>query len=107
MPNVSPSLFLTKQELSLPRLNPPFRLVQFWGAGHLACQKGEALFFARGNHIALRVEASPMEHTLATTDPAELIETPPCERVARNLVARSDCRACGGDPVVEFPIAFV
>jgi hypothetical protein len=40
----------------------------------LACQKGEALFFARGNHIALRVEASPMEHALATTDPAELEE---------------------------------
>jgi hypothetical protein len=41
----------------------------------VACQKGKALFFARGNHIALRVEASPMEHALATTDPAELVES--------------------------------
>mgnify|MGYP006142122557 CR=1 FL=1 len=36
----------------------------------LACGKGEGLFFARGNHIALRVVASPQEHALATTDPA-------------------------------------
>ena len=37
----------------------------------LACRRGEGLFLARGNHIALRVEASPLEHALATTDPAE------------------------------------
>jgi hypothetical protein len=49
------------------RLDPPRR-----GEFLLACQKGAALFFARGNHIALRVGASPMEHALATTDPAEL-----------------------------------
>jgi hypothetical protein len=40
----------------------------------LSCRKGEGLFFARGNHIAMRVEASPMEHALVTTDPAELVE---------------------------------
>ena len=34
--------------------------------------QGEGLFFASGNHIALRIEASPFEHSLATTDPAEL-----------------------------------
>ncbi len=38
----------------------------------LACRRGEGLFMARGNHIALRVEASPLGHTLATTNPAEL-----------------------------------
>ena len=35
----------------------------------LACRRSEGLFLARGNHIALRVEASPLEHALATTDP--------------------------------------
>jgi type IV secretory pathway VirB4 component len=40
----------------------------------LSCGKGEGLFFARGTHIALRVVASPEEHALATTDPAELAE---------------------------------
>jgi type IV secretory pathway VirB4 component len=40
----------------------------------LSCGKGEGLFVARGTHIALRIVASPQEHTLATTDPAELAD---------------------------------
>jgi conjugal transfer ATP-binding protein TraC len=38
----------------------------------LGAQKGEGLFFARGSHVALTVEASPLEHRLATTAPREL-----------------------------------
>ena len=38
----------------------------------LGAGKGEGLFFARGSHVALRVEASPAEHRLATTAPREL-----------------------------------
>lgn len=38
----------------------------------LGAGKGEGLFFARGSHLALRVEASPAEHHLATTAPREL-----------------------------------
>jgi hypothetical protein len=38
----------------------------------LGCNKGEGLLFARGAHVALRVEASPREHVLATTNPREL-----------------------------------
>ncbi len=40
----------------------------------LAASKGEGLFFARGSHVALKVEASPLEHRLATTAPRELAE---------------------------------
>ena len=35
----------------------------------LACRPGEGLLLASGDRIALRVEASPYEHELATTDP--------------------------------------
>lgn len=38
----------------------------------LGAAKGEGLFFARGSHVALRIEASPAEHRLATTAPREL-----------------------------------
>ena len=38
----------------------------------LGSNKGEGLLFARGSHVALRVEASPKEHALATTNPREL-----------------------------------
>ncbi|HVA86414.1 MAG TPA: hypothetical protein VNF73_08885, partial [Candidatus Saccharimonadales bacterium] len=38
--------------------------------------KGEGLFFARGSHVVLTVEASPVEHRLATTAPRELFGPP-------------------------------
>ena len=37
-----------------------------------SCGRGEGLLLASGRRVALRVEASPYEHELATTDPAEL-----------------------------------
>jgi conjugal transfer ATP-binding protein TraC len=40
----------------------------------LAAAKGEGLFFARGSHVAIKVEASPAEHRLVTTAPRELAE---------------------------------
>jgi hypothetical protein len=40
----------------------------------LAAGRGEGLFFARGSHVALKVEASPVEHRLATTAPREIAE---------------------------------
>ena len=40
----------------------------------LAAGKGERLFFARGSHLALQIEASPGEHRLAMTAPRELAE---------------------------------
>ena len=40
----------------------------------LGAGKGEGLFFARGSHVALKVEASPAEHRLATTAPRELAD---------------------------------
>jgi conjugal transfer ATP-binding protein TraC len=38
----------------------------------LGCRRGEGLLLARGNHIALRIEASQLEDALSTTNPAEL-----------------------------------
>lgn len=54
----------------------------------LAAGKGEGLFFARGSHVALKVEASPTEHRLATTAPRELAE----------LAAEPGGSAAGGTP---------
>ena len=45
----------------------------------LAARRGEGLLLARGNHVALRIEASPHEHELCTTDPAELADRHPGE----------------------------
>jgi type IV secretory pathway VirB4 component len=43
----------------------------------LGAAKGEGLFFARGTHLALKVEASPAEHRLATTAPREVFAPAP------------------------------
>lgn len=42
---------------------------------------GEGLFFAGQNHVALRVQASPEEHQLITTNPAEVNKTPIKDRL--------------------------
>jgi len=67
--------FLMRQDSStIDVVSQTFRLSAGEREFLLSCRKGEGLFFALGNHVALRVEASPQEHGLATTDPAELAE---------------------------------
>jgi conjugal transfer ATP-binding protein TraC len=72
--NSSVQLLMRQDSSTIETVSQTFRLSSGEREFLLACRKGEGLFFARGNHIALRVEASPMEHALVTTDPAELAE---------------------------------
>jgi type IV secretory pathway VirB4 component len=72
--NSSVQLLMRQDSSTIDAVAQTFRLSAGEREFLLSCRKGEGLFFARGNHIALRVEASPMEHSLATTDPAELAE---------------------------------
>jgi conjugal transfer ATP-binding protein TraC len=72
--NSSVQLLMRQDSSTIDVVAQTFRLSAGEREFLLSCRKGEGLFFARGNHIALRVEASPMEHNLATTDPAELAE---------------------------------
>jgi len=72
--NSSVQLLMRQDSSTIDVVNQTFRLSAGEREFLLSCRKGEGLFFSRGNHIALRVEASPMEHALATTDPAELVE---------------------------------
>lgn len=72
--NSSVQLLMRQDSSTIDMVAQTFRLSSGEREFLLSCRKGEGLFFARGNHIALRVEASPMEHAMATTDPAELVE---------------------------------
>jgi hypothetical protein len=40
----------------------------------LGALKGEGLLFARGGRWPIKIEASPAEHRLATTNPRELVD---------------------------------
>jgi len=72
--NSSVQLLMRQDSSTIDAVERTFRLSSGEREFLLSCRKGEGLFFARGNHVALRVEASPLEHALATTDPAELAE---------------------------------
>ncbi len=70
--NSSVQLLMRQDSSTIGVVEETFGLSEGERAFLLAARRGEGLFLARGNHIALRVEASPYEHALATTDPAEL-----------------------------------
>lgn len=66
---------LMKQSASaIDKISEVFYLSE--GEKHLllAADIGEGLFFAGPNHVAVRVVASPDEHVLVTSKPAELLE---------------------------------
>jgi conjugal transfer ATP-binding protein TraC len=59
--------FLMRQDSStIDVVSQTFRLSAGEREFLLSCRKGEGLL---GNHVALRVEASPQEHALGTTGP--------------------------------------
>lgn len=70
--NSSVQLLLRQDSSTISTVAETFRLSREEQEFLLACDRGEGLLLARGDHIALRVEASPLEHALATTDPAEI-----------------------------------
>ena len=72
--NSSVQLLMRQDASTIDAVTSTFRLSAGEREFLLSCRKGEGLLFASGNHIALRIEASPVEHELATTDPAELAE---------------------------------
>jgi type IV secretory pathway VirB4 component len=70
--NSSVQLLMKQDSTTIEAVTQAFRLSGGERQYLLGCHKGEGLLFARGSHVAIRVEASPLEHELATTDPREL-----------------------------------
>jgi len=67
--------FLMKQSTaSIPVLAETFYLSQGERQLLVTADVGEGIFFAGQNHVALRVVASPEEHSLITTNPEELLQ---------------------------------
>lgn len=77
--------FLMKQSTaSIPVLAETFYLSQGERQLLVTADIGEGIFFAGQNHVALRVVASPEEHSLITTNPEELLQQR--EQRAANVV---------------------
>lgn len=65
--------FLMKQSPSaVERLQTVFNLSEGERQFLLTCDKGQGLFFAGSNHVAIQVVSSQAEHELITTDPKDL-----------------------------------
>jgi type IV secretory pathway VirB4 component len=67
--NAAIKLLMKQDASTIGSVVEAFRLSTEERAFLLGAAKGEGLFFARGSHVALQVEASPSEHRLATTGP--------------------------------------
>jgi conjugal transfer ATP-binding protein TraC len=72
--NSAVKLLMKQDPSTIERVVETFRLSAEERQFLLGAGKGEGLLFARGSHVAIRVEASPAEHRLATTAPRELAE---------------------------------
>jgi type IV secretory pathway VirB4 component len=72
--NAAIKLLMKQDASTIAPVVEAFRLSSEERAFLLGAAKGEGIFFARGSHVALQVEASPSEHRLATTAPRELAE---------------------------------
>lgn len=72
--NSSLQVLMKQSSSAIEKLAATFFLSQ--GERHLllTAEVGEALFFAGQNHVAMKVVASPEEHTLITTNPQETLD---------------------------------
>jgi type IV secretory pathway VirB4 component len=72
--NAAMKLLMKQDPTTVDAVAEAFQLTDDERQYLLGANKGEGLLFARGARLALRVEASPLEHRLATTAPRELAE---------------------------------
>ena len=72
--NSAIQILMKQATAAIDKLTEVFYLSQ--GERHLllAADVGEGIFFAGSNHVAIRVVASPEEHTLATSKPQEILQ---------------------------------
>ena len=70
--NAALKLLMKQDSATIDPVAAAFRLTDEERRFLLGAGKGEGLFCARGSRVALQVEASPLEHRLATTAPQEL-----------------------------------
>jgi hypothetical protein len=84
--NSATKLLMKQDESSIDLIADTFKLSTGERRQLLASAKGEGLLFALGARIAIRVEASPDEHALATTDPHDLARLPVAAGIAKSPI---------------------
>ncbi len=72
--NSSMQILLKQHPAAIEKVAETFYLSEGEKRLLLAADRGEGLFFAGTNHIAIKIVASDAEHKLITTNPAELLK---------------------------------
>ena len=72
--NSSIQVLLKQHPAAIDRVAETFYLSEGEKSLLLAADRGEGLFFAGSNHVAIKVEASDEEHEVVTTNPAEILK---------------------------------
>ncbi|HET6315556.1 MAG TPA: ATP-binding protein, partial [Chloroflexota bacterium] len=92
--NAAMKLLLKQDQTTVGAVTQSFQLSDDERHYLIGANKGEGLLFARGLRLAIRIEASPTEHRLATTAPRELAElamrTAPPPRIDANGRVRAN-----------------
>lgn len=70
--NSAMQMLLKQSPTAIDRLQQVFNLSEGEKSFLLSCDKGQGIFFAGSNHVAIQVVSSQAEHELITTDPKDL-----------------------------------
>ncbi|PWT75203.1 MAG: hypothetical protein C5B60_05680, partial [Chloroflexi bacterium] len=87
--NSATKLLMKQDSSSIDVISSTFKLTSGERRLLLCSEKGEGLLLALGARIAIRVEASPDEHRLATSDPRETRPWPRARELEPHLAAPS------------------
>jgi conjugal transfer ATP-binding protein TraC len=71
--NTSMQLLLKQSPATIDKLGDTFHLTDAEKQSLLSAEKGEGIFFAGQQHVAIKVEASQTEYTLVSSDPKEIL----------------------------------
>jgi type IV secretory pathway VirB4 component len=78
--NSSIQLLMKQSTAAIEKLSNIFHLSQGESRYLLSCGVGEGLFFAGQNHVAMKILASPQEHSLITTKPQDILDKKALEK---------------------------
>jgi hypothetical protein len=87
--NSATKLLMKQDSSSIDVISSTFKLTSGERRQLLSSEKGEGLLLALGARIAIRVEASPDEHRLATSDPWEARPWPRARELEPHVAAPS------------------
>ncbi len=97
--NSSIQLLMKQSTAAIEKLSNIFHLSQGESRYLLSCGVGEGLFFAGQNHVAMKILASPQEHSLITTKPQDILRKKTLNQKAASTSSPSQVQQSSQPPI--------